>query len=1054
LYGRNILYFRRYYRLVAAATAATVAVIAGSLLVGESVRFTLAKRVGERLGSAQTVIFSRTSFIDSSMLREGALGGARGVLLSNGFVSAAGRLIPVMVWGVDDKDIPAGGAKVNPALAEELAAGGGGGDVVLRLPAAGLTPPGSLFVTSRYTTSMRLAPAGVLPPENGGNLSLKNEQIIPFNIFVNREELADAMDVAGRVNLIMADRRITADELNRAWRYDFSGIKVARQGGGVEVTSDRIFLQDEVVQAIRRRNSSANRLFSYMVNSIALGAKSIPYSFVTAAERYGGAPLQKDEIILSAYAAERLGAKVNDLVQLAYYTSRDLKTLSIDTVKLRVRQVAPLSVFCADSTLSADFPGLSDVESCTDWDSDLPINMQLVTKEDERYWDLYRTTPKAIAAYDAVAGSWSNAYGSATAIRVDNSKADLSDLRFGMFGLQLIYPREAGIYAAANGVDFSSLFLSLGFFVIVSAALLMLTPLSEMLYRRRGEVALLRALGYTERRVARLLWREVAPVALAASVVGALLGLLYTSVVVWLLGNVWRGATHAGGFSVFPSAGAMVAGLLAGAGISILLARLAVRRALKDAVRRSSATANVSSKKSLRLALLLSLPAVAAALVGFTVVQSAALLVVAGAMLLAAATLWGSYIVCRNRAACGAPSGVFRDAALIWAPIFAARRQALVAFLTLAVSVFIVFAVGLHRQDFSDSSQLESGTGGYALWCESAAPVYHSLATPEGRAKLALAALPANAEALQCLRYGADDASCLNLHRVSTPTVLGVDMVKLAESRFEVAQAIYPAEDRAAFFAAMKARAGNVYPALVDEETLRWSLGLKLGDTLRYETGSGGEVLVRLTGALKSSVFQGSLLIDRRLFAEAWREVAGSEVMLLKVADAELPATKRLLEQALSEYGVRVSATADRLRELGSVADAYLTIFMTLGGLGLLLGLVGFAVAVRKNLAARSEEVALYQTLGFPRAKVAAVLYRENLMSPLYALAAGTACALLSVGASLASVGAGLLLMAALLLALFAAILLLFVKMAVKEELRAKSFSVKNPATCKLQDLQ
>lgn len=1039
LYKRNVFYFRRYYKLMAAATAATVAVIAGSLLVGDSVRYTLAKRVGERLGNTETVVFSRSSFIESGMLQDSAFGNARGVLLSNGFVPVSGRLIPVMVWGVDDMDIPSGGAKVNTALSRELPTAGG--DIVLRLPAAGLTPPGSLFVTSRYTTSMRLSPMGVVGPEDGGNLSLKNEQIIPFNIFVNRAALAEAMAVEGKVNLIMSDRRITADDLSRAWSCAMSGVKVARRGGGVEVTSDRIFLQDEAVRAVCRRNVSANRLFSYMVNSIELGGQHIPYSFVTAAERYGGVALQKDEVILSDYAAARLGAKINDFVRLACYTSQDFKTLSTDTVRLRVRQIVPLSVFCADSTLSADFPGLSDVESCTDWDSDLPINMQLVTKEDERYWDLYRTTPKAVVAYEAVAGSWSNSYGSATAIRVDSAQVDLSDLCAGMFGIQLIYPREAGLYAAANGVDFSSLFLSLGFFVIVSAMLLMLVPLSEMLHRRRGEAALLKAMGYPKKRIVRLLWIEVAPVTLMASIAGAALGLLYTSVAMWLLGNVWRGATHTGGFTVVPDAGAIGAGLVAGVSISLLLARAAIRRSLREEPKRSVAAEKFRAKKLLWLALLSSLLAIFATLAGVAVVQSAALLVVAGVVLLSAATFWGCYLVRRNRFAHsvthGAPHASLRGATLTWATLFAGRRQALLSFLTLALSVFITFSVGLNRQGFSDSAQLQSGTGGYALWCESAAPIYHNITTAAGREKLALAALPANAEALQCLRYGADDASCLNLNKVSAPTVLGVSMEALAESRFEVAQPLRPAADRAAFFAAMKTRTGNACPALVDEATLRWSLGLRLGDTIRYEAGNGSEMLVQLAGTLKSSVFQGNILIDKGLFSEAWGEVTGSEVLLLKVDEAGQREAKLLLGQALSEYGVRISTTADRLREFNSVTDAYLTIFMTLGGLGLLLGIFGFVIVVRKNLAARSDEVALYRMLGFPRAKISAMLYRENLITPLYAIAAGTACALLGVSGSLVNVGAGLLLMAALLLALLVASVLVFVKKSVANAARS-----------------
>ena len=49
LLHRNIRYFARYYRLVAMAVVITVAVIVGSLVVGDSVRMTLVRRVTEIL---------------------------------------------------------------------------------------------------------------------------------------------------------------------------------------------------------------------------------------------------------------------------------------------------------------------------------------------------------------------------------------------------------------------------------------------------------------------------------------------------------------------------------------------------------------------------------------------------------------------------------------------------------------------------------------------------------------------------------------------------------------------------------------------------------------------------------------------------------------------------------------------------------------------------------------------------------------------------------------------------------------------------------------------
>ncbi|MDR1756880.1 MAG: ABC transporter permease [Culturomica sp.] len=1030
---KSSAFFARYYRLVALATLITVAVIVGSLVVGDSVRTTLVKRVTERLGGTQTVIFSRYSFMSEELAEAPLFGGAaRGILLTNGFISHDGRLIPVLVWGVDDLPVAKGAARMNAALREEIGAGHPEA-LVLRLPAPGLIPSGSLFVTDSYTTGMRLSLEGVVSGEEGGNISLKNEQVLPFNLFVNRQELAEVLERKGKINLILSDRFIAAGAWEEAWNYGSSGLSVSGREGFTEITSDRVFLQDGVVETICRDNREPNRLFSYLANSIQRGESAIPYSFVTAADRYRGEPLAKEEVILSDYSAKRLQAQTGDRITLTYFTSQDLKALKTDSVLLRVKAIVPLSELLEDKTLSADFPGLSDVERCTDWDSDLPIDMDLITGEDERYWERYRTTPKAIVAYDAVAGDWGNAYGNATAVRVANADPDLSGLTAGMFGIQVIHPRDKGLYAALHGVDFSGLFLALGFFIVVSALLLMQVPLSEMLYRRRCETDLLKALGYTRRRIARMLWLEAAPVVLLSSMAGVVAGLLYTGLVMWLLGNVWRGATHTGGFSVYPSAVTVGSGFLVGVVLSLSLLRRSIVRSLKErkqgtGTRASSLSVCLKRKKA--CAVVSTLLAAGTVAVNLFWLHSVALFVGVGVLLMGTAALWGDYLIVRK----GSPAaGHFHTEKLIWSTLLTHKRQALLSFFTLTTGVFIVFSVGLNRKGFADSPGLRTGTGGYSLWCESSVPIYYDMGTPAGKEKLALTALPGSTEILQCLRYGADDASCLNLNKVTTPTVLGVDMKALASADFQIAQSIYPA-GREEVFRQMQATEGKVYPALVDATVLTWSLMMQLGDTLWYGNDGGEPVPIRLAGTLSNSVFQGNILIDRAFFSEIWKETTGSEVFLLKTEEKE--AAKMLLSQALHEYGVRVSTTNERLQQFNSVTDTYLTIFLTLGGLGLLLGIMGFVIVVRKNLAARCREITLYRTLGFTDARIRQTLYKENVIVPLYAIAVGVVSSLAGVSMTFSNASAQVWLLALLFALLFVACMVVFVRREVRKEVQ------------------
>ena len=1030
LTNKNIAYFTRYYKLVAIAVFITITVIVGSLVVGDSVRMTLIKRVAERLGDTETIIFSRNSFMSEKLLETSLFGETtRGILLSNGFISQNKKLIPVFVWGVDDLSIVRGTAKINDALAKELTANNSD-NIVLRLPATGLVPSGSLFVTENYTTSLRLLNDGIVSAADGGNISMKNEQLIPFNIFVDRKELAEALEVEGKVNLLLDDKQISSEDLNKVWDYASSGLSIERKDHFTEIISERAFLQEQVVETICRDNNESNRLFSYLANSIAIDSTSIPYSFVTAIDRYKGETLQKEEIILSDYSAKRLNAKAGDRISLSYFTSQDLKALTTDTIRLRVKQIVPISELVADASLSTEFPGLSDVDRCTDWDSDLSINMDLITDEDEKYWEDYRNTPKAIIAYEAIASDWGNAYGNATAIRVADTEPDLSGLRAEMFGIQIIHPREAGLFAARNGVDFSGLFLSLGFFIILSAMLLMLIPISEMLRQRQSEIALLKALGYTRKRITKLLWMESAPVVLVSSIVGTIGGLLYTSLIMWLLGNVWKGATQTDGFSIYPSIATLSIGLIVGVVLSLLLLRLTITRTLKDKSSKLSIKEKGASNSLVPiLAGILTLVVIGINLLLF---QSVTLFVFAGVILIGTAALWGNYLIGRNGSA---KATGFHSSKLIWATLYANRKQSLLSFFALAIGVFIVFSVGLNRKGFADSSQIRTGTGGYSLWCESSVPVYHNMATQMGREKLSLIDLPAGVEILQCLRYGADDASCLNLNKVTTPTVLGVEMSAFAGSDFPVGKSIWSA-DRSEVFERMQTATNSVYPALIDETVLTWGLMMNLGDTLYYENDKGESAAILLAGILPNTIFQGNILIDRKLFSEIWGETTGSEVFLLKVDEPSANDVKMLLSQALNEYGVIVSTTNDRLKQFNTVTDTYLTIFLTLGGLGLLLGIMSFIIVIRKNLTMRHEEIKLYRTLGFTDNKIEETLRRENLFVPLYAIATGVVSSLLGVSIRFMNIGIGVWLMAMLFTLIFVGCVIVFVRKSVKDKVQ------------------
>ena len=545
-------YYSRFYRLVVLAVIVMMAVLTGSLLLGDSVKGTLTDRVYERLGNTETIIASGTGFLNEEIMQADLLAQAQGYLLMQGYVSDDQRLIPVYVWGSDQDSIDYGGAIINQPLADRLH---GIQDIVLHLPSHNLVPSNSLFVTKSYATQLRLHIDGIKSVEQGGNLLLKNEQTLPLNIFVNREELGEIMELEGRINLILSEKMIDEEQFAQIWTPSHSGIHV-HEGA---VTSDRIFLPDNLV----RQYQPQSIYFSYLVNDITNDTDSVPYSFVTAVNNWDGHLLSGQEMILSDYAATRLQAHIGDTVQMSYFLSRNLKNLSTASQSFIVLDIVPLSRLMADSLLSAQFPGLSNVEKCTDWDSDLPIDMNHINKIDEDYWYDYHQTPKALVSYEAVVKDWTNSLGTATALRLD-THAEATALSPGDCQLTIHSPKASGIYAATHGTDFASLFLALAFFIILSAILLMLNPLTEMFSLRQPETELYCQLGFTRKEIRKIYFQETFMVALMASPVGVLASILYSGITLWLLGNVWSGATHTEGFSLHVNLSTLCIGWTAG----------------------------------------------------------------------------------------------------------------------------------------------------------------------------------------------------------------------------------------------------------------------------------------------------------------------------------------------------------------------------------------------------------------------------------------------------------------------------------------------------------
>lgn len=1027
---QNIRFYRRYYLLAGLAVMLASAVITGSLIIGDSVTYTLVQRVNERLQKIQTIVSAGSGYLSDSMSdtipsRPSAAApfspNAAALLYSNGFVQSpsGGALVPVDVWGIDSTyatvtlsvpPIPQlSEVVINRRTADELGVNPGD-DLVVRLPSSGLIPSGSLFVTSQYTTSLRLTVKAIAQTGQGGDLSLRNEQARPLNLFLHKPEMGEALKAEKRSNLLASPEPIPNETLP-GWGASRSGLRITDRGSWREISSDQLFIPSHVTEKLTPQLGNVNRLFSYFVNDLSTPrtGKSIPYSFVTALDQYQSDTLDDNEILLSDLAAERLGAKIGDTVKLTFFVAGRLKTLNEEQLTFVVKQICPIGDWVNDGRLSAEFPGLSDVDNCTDWDSDLPIRMERIETIDETYWDLYKTTPKALIAYKTGASAWSNTFGNATALRVDIPKDEAEDridrlLTPADFGVQIInHPAETGLLSALQGVDFKGLFMALAFFVIIAALVLGSLPLVQMVEDRRQEWQVLSALGFTSRQIQKRLLQETFWVILVSVAVGILPGMLYNRLVLFALEGVWNQAVHTGDFLVHIPAGSLVMGFVVTLGVSWLSAWYVLQKKMKQQPEKVEAR---REKKPARLPLISGILFAGSAAASFFFPASPALFMASGLFCLLFTTSLFHLLVYNKAHRKSALNRVSIIARNLWSH----RKSNQLSIWVLTSGMFILFSTGLNRQGFTDTKKHLAGTGGFGIWAETSVAFQHNLNDSSVRAGIGLASLSPDLRFTALLRHAGDDASCLNLNRAQQPTVLGIPVEEMTRSDFGFVRALdtLPPDSVWHF---MQRRYQGAYPVIADQTVLQWGLFKAPGDTLHYRDEQGREVVLLIAGALKNSIFQGNLLMDARLFAEIWPSETGSHVQLVVGPESEEESLRKLIQQALSNWGVRVETTTNRLKTFNSVTDTYLTIFLLLGGLGLILGFLGMTLIVGRNMAGRRNELATLLALGYAKREIKSIYRTENLLIPLYAVTMGTLSSLLAVVPTAANAATGIWIM-------------------------------------------
>ena len=1050
----SLIHYRWVNLSILAGVALTAAILSGALVVGDSVKESLRRNAEARISNVGTVFVGGERYVSEELVSRlsDRLGGdavlAPLTQIEGTAVNRSGgqRINRVQIIGVDESfwklstggEVPEGfeddrWVGINEPFASRIGADVGD-TLILRVELPGaLSKDAPLSGESDQTTPFTVKVSGVVGADQFGLYSLRAEQVPPSTVFVKRSRLQQVLEQPGLVNVIAASQDVDAtafaEAANEAWALgDLQlAVRPIEAGGeaGQQLVSSRVFFDTASVEALESTAEKTSSVLTYLATDIISGDRATPYSMVAGVgEELNGivdGDLETDEIVLSDWIAEDLNAQVGAPITLVYNVVGPGRALIEQRRDFEVAAIRKIGEAGWDQSWTPDFPGIFDVEDLDSWEPGIPIDRDKIRDKDDDFWDAYKATPKAFVSLAAAREMWGNRFGDTTAIRYVGpaEEAALADgmrkhIQLEDLGMAFRDLSAEADSAVNNSFDFGALFASMSFFLIVSALTLAGLVFVFGIEQRSSQIGLFLALGWTRKRVRRVFTLEALILALLGTLLGLGLGYVYTRLALYGMSGVWKDAAAGIEFVYHLRPATLVIAGVSTVVISLLVVWFASRRV--SAVQPShliSGSEDVSvraragriwDKWGCLLGLLGGLGCLFAPKVPGTMAEQG-LFFGAGFLFVVAGISFASILIRRFLK----PSQTLSSLGALGRQHTVRRRGRSLAVIGLmAAGVFMVTAINSFRLDGERGSERRnSGTGGFAFVGESTLPLYEDLNTEEGREKYGLDQSETDFSLVSFRVSDGEDASCLNLNRAQRPRLLGVPVDALVEREaFGFTQTLEEQEGSPwALLEGSIEKEGTtpVLPGLIDQNTATYALQKGLGDLVTYETVSGEAFAVRLVGFLDTSLLQGSLLISEKNFIEFFPDAGGYQFFLLDGAPSdELTPVASNLTRMLGDLGLEMRPAADRLNEFNAVQNTYLSIFSTLGGLGILLGTVGLAIIVGRNVLERRGQLGVMQAMGFTRSQLAKMVLSEHWFLHVSGVLLGFLAALVAVYPQLA----------------------------------------------------
>jgi len=304
--------------------------------------------------------------------------------------------------------------------------------------------------------------------------------------------------------------------------------------------------------------------------------------------------------------------------------------------------------------------------------------------------------------------------------------------------------------------------------------------------------------------------------------------------------------------------------------------------------------------------------------------------------------------------------------------------RSVLAIAVIASATFILISVDAFRRGAIDASDRHSGTGGYPLLVDLLLPLVHDPNARDGRELLGLS--EGGGISVDPLRVlPGEDASCLNLYEPANPRILGVSRRVIDSGRFAFQESLGATDaDRANPWQLLLPEVKDgLVPVAADANSMTYVLHKKLGDEIVITRGAQ-KIRLRLVAALRDSVFQSELLMSDANFVKLFPEEQGYRMLLVDASATEAGRIAQDIERTAADLGADAIPTAQRLAEFHAVENTYLSTFQALGGLGLLVGTIGLAAVLLRNVLERRREIALLRAVGYARSDLFQIVAAEN----------------------------------------------------------------------------